>query len=1000
MSEISVYDIVPTPKLADKLIGTSVGGVIPDVTYNFTLEELLQLFIPNLPANNLQGVLDYGNTATQNINLTGTINTTDLNVFATASILDSILSGETHITGELYDGLDSKGTAGQVLRSTGSGVEWYTVPTVIPTLQQVLTSGNTADKNIILTANITAVTATATNVVSNTSLAVNGILKDGTASAGGSNQILSSTGSGVQWVDMPVYNAVSPLLYDNPTKTFSIQVANSTEGGYLTSSDWITFDGKQDPILLTTTGTSGASTFIGNTLNIPIYTPDLSGYVPTSRTLTINGITYDLSANRSWTIPAGVAEVTATSPLFSTGGAYPDISIQVASTSQDGYLSATDWNTFNAKQGALTLTTTGTSGPSTLVGDTLNIPQYQPVLVNPITGLGTVNYVPKFNTTSSITNSNIQDSGTLITLGSNTNISSGGLGIGTTNLTGVTLGLGKNMSGTTSVVGISNTGVIQSAASIATYYATFATTQAATFTLATLNHYYANQGTIGAGSSVGSQYGFRVDASLIGATNNYGFRGAIPSGTNRWNIYMDGTALNYLAGNLLIGSTTDNGIKLQVTGQGYFSGAVGIGTTTLTGLSLAVVGLTRFTGTTASDTAPLGAELAAVTGTGTNWTLAGTDLNNGGYTHTVGSVVPLTTSLVAVSGTYYQIAYTITGRTAGSITIAYGGTSTSISATGITGPLASSTSVLTITPTTDFDGTVALSIKSIGTSSASIIFANSTGGIPLEIRASSVTSNTFIGTNAGRRVLSGIAANTFIGSNAGAQTTSGGNNTFIGNVAGQNTSTGSNNVFIGASAGQNNTVASSNVFIGSNSGSSNTTGSGNAFLGNAAGQLNSTGSNNANFGNSAGSTNTTGSGNTLFGNNAGRYIADGVTAATVLNQSILIGYNTRVLADSQINQIVIGYGTTGLGSNTTVLGNSSTTLTALYGAVITGGTSVNASAQLQIDSTTKGFLPPRMTAAQRIAIASPATGLIVFQTDGVEGLWLRVSTGWRELTVV
>jgi hypothetical protein len=41
-----------------------------------------------------------------------------------------------------------------------------------------------------------------------------------------------------------------------------------------------------------------------------------------------------------------------------------------------------------------------------------------------------------------------------------------------------------------------------------------------------------------------------------------------------------------------------------------------------------------------------------------------------------------------------------------------------------------------------------------------------------------------------------------------------------------------------------------------------------------------------------------------------------------------------------------------------------------------------------------------MTAAQRTAIASPATGLIVYQTDGVEGLWLRTSTGWVQLTVV
>jgi hypothetical protein len=47
-----------------------------------------------------------------------------------------------------------------------------------------------------------------------------------------------------------------------------------------------------------------------------------------------------------------------------------------ASASNDGFLKSSDWTTFNDKQNALTLTTTGTSGAATLVGDTLNIPQY------------------------------------------------------------------------------------------------------------------------------------------------------------------------------------------------------------------------------------------------------------------------------------------------------------------------------------------------------------------------------------------------------------------------------------------------------------------------------------------------------------------------------------------------------------------------------------------------------------------------------------------------
>jgi hypothetical protein len=60
-----------------------------------------------------------------------------------------------------------------------------------------------------------------------------------------------------------------------------------------------------------------------------------------------------------------------------------------------------------------------------------------------------------------------------------------------------------------------------------------------------------------------------------------------------------------------------------------------------------------------------------------------------------------------------------------------------------------------------------------------------------------------------------------------------------------------------------------------------------------------------------------------------------------------------------------------------------------------GGTFTDiASARLAVNSTTQGFLPPRMTNAQRLAIASPAVGLIVYCTDAVEGLYVNKSTGW------
>lgn len=57
-----------------------------------------------------------------------------------------------------------------------------------------------------------------------------------------------------------------------------------------------------------------------------------------------------------------------------------------------------------------------------------------------------------------------------------------------------------------------------------------------------------------------------------------------------------------------------------------------------------------------------------------------------------------------------------------------------------------------------------------------------------------------------------------------------------------------------------------------------------------------------------------------------------------------------------------------------------------------GTATPDASAKLDVTSTTKGLLVPRMTAAQRTAITSPATGLIVFQTDGTAGFYYNAGT--------
>jgi hypothetical protein len=68
-----------------------------------------------------------------------------------------------------------------------------------------------------------------------------------------------------------------------------------------------------------------------------------------------------------------------------------------------------------------------------------------------------------------------------------------------------------------------------------------------------------------------------------------------------------------------------------------------------------------------------------------------------------------------------------------------------------------------------------------------------------------------------------------------------------------------------------------------------------------------------------------------------------------------------------------------------------------YAQVGIGTTNPNTSAALDITSTTKGFLPPRMTTTERNAIGTPATGLVIFNTT-TNGLEVKSSTGWTSLT--
>ena len=67
-------------------------------------------------------------------------------------------------------------------------------------------------------------------------------------------------------------------------------------------------------------------------------------------------------------------------------------------------------------------------------------------------------------------------------------------------------------------------------------------------------------------------------------------------------------------------------------------------------------------------------------------------------------------------------------------------------------------------------------------------------------------------------------------------------------------------------------------------------------------------------------------------------------------------------------------------------------------AINNTGNAPDASAILDLQSTNKGILAPRMTETQKNAVSNPATGLLVYQTDGTSGFYYYSGTAWTELS--
>ena len=292
-----------------------------------------------------------------------------------------------------------------VTTSTGTGnVVLSTSPTLVTPLLGTPTSVTlTNATGLPLTTGITGTlpvanggTGTVTpSIVAGTNVTVSGTWP---------NQTINSSNTGGTVTSVSGTAPVS-VATGTTTPVISMAAATTSVNGYLTSTDWTTFNNKAPTASPAFTGTptvptaangtnttqaastafvinqigaisAGVTTFSAGTTGL---TPSAasSGAVTLAGTLAVaNGGTgtaspslvagTNVTISGTWpnqTINATgggtVTSVTGTAPVVSSGGTTPAISMAAATTSVSGYLTSTDWNTFNNKQAAGSYVTVG-----------------------------------------------------------------------------------------------------------------------------------------------------------------------------------------------------------------------------------------------------------------------------------------------------------------------------------------------------------------------------------------------------------------------------------------------------------------------------------------------------------------------------------------------------------------------------------------------------------------------------------------------------------------
>jgi hypothetical protein len=418
----------------------------------------------------------------------------------------------------------------------------------------------------VLSPLVTATNVQVTNVKANDGTAAVTIT-DSTGAVGVSTAFTLSTATGN--IALGTSQTTGTLTAGGTAATGTITVDQSTKTHTLNVGSGATENAATKTVNIATGGVSGSTTTItiGSTNGTAT---TLNGTLTATDAVTFSATTQNISLGASQTTGTWTAGGTAATGAITLdastkahtlnigSGATESGATKTINIGTEGVATSTTTMTIGSANGT-TITMNGTVTAATLNSTTIDTTNLEVTNIKAKDGTAAIAIADSTGAVSISTNVTLGDAST------DTVTVNGYMGVGGAASSNVGLFVRNSSLTTTAQSGVTSsiTGT-SSAVSIIRGFASAPSTEAASFTAASVAGFWALNASKGAGSTITDLHGIYI-ADQTQGTNNYGITSLVTSGTNKWNIYASGTAANYFAGNVGIGTTSPD-YRLQVSG--------------------------------------------------------------------------------------------------------------------------------------------------------------------------------------------------------------------------------------------------------------------------------------------------------------------------------------------------------------------------------------------------------------------------------------------------